>query len=156
MTEAVGTTAENEGRKVATKAGWKKNAEHIIVLPSGTVVKIRVPDLARMIEVGTIPQNLMDAALGVAMNPAEKPSRELISTQREFTDLVTIVTAVEPKIADDDVADVPYEDKEMLVAIATRQIDLDAEGSHIAGLDKSEKFRRFRKLGEFRETLEDL
>ena len=90
------------------------------------------------------------------MNPSEKPTKELIAQQREFTDLVTITTVVEPKVTEDDAPDIPYEDKEMLVSIATRQIDMDAEGSHIAGLDKSEKFRRFRRLGEFRPTLEDL
>lgn len=156
MSEAVGSTAENEDRKVVSKAGWKNNAQHVIVLPSGSVVKIRVPDLSLMIETGTIPQNLMDAALGVAMDPASKPTKELIAQQREFTDIVTLKTVVDPVLDEEDAKDIPYEDKEMLVAIATRQIDMDAEGSHIAGLDKSEKFRRFRRLGEFRPSLEDL
>jgi hypothetical protein len=159
MTEvAVGTTEDNDGRQVATKAGWKRNAVHTIVLHSGTVVKVRIPDLAKMIEVGTIPQNLMDSALGMASNPsmADKPGRELMATQREFTDLVTLHTVVEPKLTEEDVADIPYEDKEMLVEIATRNRNLDAEGSHISGLDKSEKYRRFHRIGEFSTPVEDL
>lgn len=153
---AVGTTADNEGRAIVSKAAWKKNAVHTIVTHSGSVVRVRIPDLAKLIEVGTIPQNLLDVAMGVAMDPQAKPGRELMATQREFTDLVTMVTVVEPKIEEADVADIPYEDKEMLVEIATRNRNLDAEGSHIAGLDKSEKYRRFHRVGEFSPTVEDV
>lgn len=156
MSEAVGTTAENNGRKAVSAAGWKKSAKHVIVLPSGAVVEIRIPDLPRMIEVGTIPQGLMDAAIGVASSGSSKPTAELMGQQREFTDLLVQKMVISPALTEEDIPELPYEDKEMLVEVATRQRDLDAEGSHIGGLDKSERFRRFRRLGEFDTPMADL
>jgi len=140
--------------KGATLAGWKKAALHYPLLPSGSRVGIKIPDLPRLIEAGQIPQHLLDAALGVAEQSDARPTPELIAQQREFTDTLVCLTVVEPKISMTDMADVPYEDKEFLVAIATRQRDLDAEGEHIAGLTRSEKFRKFRLLGEFDPSLE--
>jgi hypothetical protein len=144
--------------KATSKSGWKKAALHYPLLPSGERVGIRIPDLPAMIEAGTIPQHLLDAALGAAKqqaNPDEVhvPTKEEIVQQKEFADLLVLTTVVEPKIDVSDLPDIPTEDKEMLVALATRARDLDAEGEHIAGLTKSEKFRRFRELGEFSPSL---
>lgn len=145
------------GTQTSTLAAWKKAAQHDVLCPSGVTVGIRIPDLPALIESGEIPQHLLDAALGAAgAREAESPSKDLIVKQREFTDLVTKITVVEPKLSDDDLKVIPYEDKDFIVAIATRQRDLDAEGKHIAGLDKSERFRRFRRLGEFDEAVEGL
>jgi hypothetical protein len=99
---------------------------------------------------------LLDAALGVANNPDTKPTLDLIKQQREFTDVLTALTVVEPKLTESDIPDIPFEDKEFIVAVATRQRDLDAEGEHIAGLTQSDKFRRFRGLGEFGTDVEGL
>lgn len=143
---------------VKTVAEWAKKADHEILCPSGARVKIRIPDLAAIIEGGDLPQHLLDAALGVAnklsRGEPERPTKELIAQEREFTDFLVATTVTEPKLTPDDARGVPYEDKEMIIAIATRQRDLDAEGEHIAGLTKSEKFRRFRGLGEFNASLE--
>jgi hypothetical protein len=141
--------------KPVNAAGWKKSAYHNVMCPSGARVVIRIPDLPRMIEIGEIPQHLLDAAIGVAGEPDAKPSIDLIKQQREFTDLLTAAVVHEPKLDATDIPDLPYEDKEFLVAIATRQRDLDAEGEHIGGLMKSEKFRRFRQFREFDPTLAD-
>lgn len=157
MSAGAGTTDLPDERRVTTAAAWKKAAQHDVLCPSGVTVGIRIPDLPALIETGEIPQHLLDAALGAAgAQDPETPSKELIIKQREFTDLVTQITVVEPKLSDEDVKTIPYEDKDFIVAIATRQRDLDAEGKHIAGLDKSERFRRFRRLGEFDETVEGL
>ena len=138
-----------------TLSGWKKAALHYPLCPSGVRVGIRIPDLPALIEAGDIPQHLLEAALGVASSgEPTKPSIELIKQQREFTDTLVQLTVVQPVLKEDDLADLPYEDKEFIVAIATRQRDIDAEGEHIAGLSKSERFRRFRGLGEFDPTLE--
>jgi hypothetical protein len=137
-------------------SAWKKAAKHVVKCPSGVDVGIRIPDLPALIEAGEIPQNLLDAALGAASGSDERPSKELIIQQREFTDRLVQLTVIEPKLTEADVSEVPYEDKEFLVAVATRQRDLDAEGKHIAGLDKSERFRRFRRLGEFEPDVEGL
>lgn len=136
--------------QAATLAQWTEAAQHYPLLPSGVRVGIRIPDLPAMIETGEIPQHLLDAALGVANTGEDaKPTKELIIQQREFTDLLVQKSVVEPALSDEDVKKVPFEDKEMIVAFATRQRDIDAEGAHIAGLDTSSKFRRFRRLGEF-------
>lgn len=140
----------------ASKTGWKKAAYHNILLMSGVRVEIRIPDLPALIEAGEIPQNLLEAALGIAKGQATEPSAALIAQQREFTDLIVLKTVTSPKLTEADLADIPYEDKEMLVQIATRQRDLDAEGEHIGGLTKSDKFRRFRGLGGVDEDVEDL
>jgi hypothetical protein len=149
-------STEKDPQKTAVSlAAWKKQASHYPLLPSGARVGIRIPDLPLLIETGVIPNHLADAAIAVAGGGSDQPpTKDLIVQQREFTDLLVLQTVVEPKLTEADVKEVPYEDKEMLVQIATRQRDLDAEGEHLAGLSTSEKFRRFRQLGEFKPTLE--
>lgn len=140
-----------------TAAGWKAAATHEVMCPSGFQVKIRVPNLPAMIEAGELPQHLLDAALGVAQGgDAIEPSVDLITKQREFTDHLVMKAVVEPAITTDDLREIPFEDMEFIVQIATRQRDLDAQGDHIGGLTKSEKFRRFRGLGEFDPNVEGL
>lgn len=142
-------------RKRATAAEWTKAAYHDVVLPSGMMVQIKIPDLPALIETGQIPQHLIDAALGVINKPNATPTKDLIVQQREFTDTLVRKTVTAPELTDADMPNVPYEDKEMIVEIATRQRDLDAEGNHIGGLDKSEKFRTFRGLGSLYSDVED-
>lgn len=147
---------EEVERKPLSKAAWSKAAYHTVLCPSGAVIEIKIPDLPALIEAGSVPQHLLDAALGSVGMEDQKPTVDDIVKQREFTDLLVSFTASNPKVSYEEAASVPFEDKEFIVAIATRQRDLDAEGEHIAGLTKSTKFRRFRKLGEFDETLEGL
>lgn len=132
-------------------------AEHEVVLPSGAVVLIRIPDLPALIEAGEFPQHLIDAAIGVASKPDTKPTKEMIAHEREFKDELVKRTVIDPPITEemlDSKNGIPYEDKEMIVEIATRQRDLDAEFNHIGGLDKSEKWRKFRGLGHLYEDVE--
>lgn len=137
-----------ESKKATTAGAWKKAAVHDVVCPTGVTVTIKIPDIPALIEAGAIPQHLLDTAIGVING--DEPTVEMIKQQREYTDLVTMMSVVEPKLTEADLKDIPYEDKDFIVAIATRQRDLDAIGNHIAGLTKSEDFRRFRELGEFR------
>lgn len=154
MSEEVESFASD---KPTSLAAWKKSAVHNLVLPSGTVIGMKIPDVPTLIEAGTIPNHLLEAALGAAKNPEDQaPTRDMISQEREFTDLLVHLSVVDPKVSVEDAADIPMEDKAMIVAVATRQRDIDAEGNHIAGLDKSEKFRRFRRVGEFDPLLESL
>lgn len=139
-----------------TTQAWSDAKYHEPLLPSGFRPKIVLPDLARLIETGKIPQDLLDVALGVAAGNDTTPSVELVKTQREYTDKIVQLMVVEPELKDEDLEGLPFEDKDMLVAFANRQRDLDAEGEHLAGLTKSEKFRRFRRLGEFDADVEGL
>jgi hypothetical protein len=157
------TTTKTEATDVA---GWKAAAIHYPLLPSGVRVGLRVPDLAGMIETGQVPNHLLSAAVGLAKAqlddekkvPTPEELTENAAQDREFTDLLVLASVVDPVLTDEDVKPgaIPIEDKQFIVAIATRQRDLDAEGEHIAGLTKSEKFRRFRNLGEFDTSLEGL
>ena len=141
--------------KAVTLAAWKKSAIHYPLLPSGTRVGIRIPDLPAMIVSGEMPSGLLDAALGAASGTGDtQPTKELVEQQKKFTDHIVLITVVEPKITEADVQEIPFEDREFLVEIATRQRDLDAEYEHIGGLTSSEKFRRFRGFGEFDANVE--
>ena len=148
--------SDQTDQKATSLAAWKKAASHYPLLPSGVRVGIRIPDLPALVESGEIPNHLVEVALGVASGEDKTPSIDLIKQQRSFTDIVVKLTVVEPKLSDEDLKEIPFEDKDMIVAIATRQRDLDAEGEHLAGLTKSTKFRRFRGLGEFDQDVEGL
>lgn len=146
-----------EPTKTASLSEWKKAAKHSVTLPSGVRVGLKIPDLAALIEAGDIPQNLLDAALSVTGGDQapQKPTKEFILQEKEFTDRLVLASVVEPKITDSDLPDLPFPDRVMIVEIATRQRDLDAEGHHIGGLHKSAAFRSFRGLDEFDTDLED-
>lgn len=148
--------SNTEQHKAVTTNAWKKAALHYPLCPSGVRVGIKVPDLPALIEAGEIPQHLLDAAIGAAQGQQRQVSKDDIVREREFTDKLVQITVVEPSLSDADLREVPFEDKEFIVQIATRQRDLDAEGEHIGGLTNSEKFRRFRGLNEFSSTVEGL
>lgn len=130
----------------ATLANWKKAKDHEITLPSGVEVSVSVPNLPDLISAGSFPNNLIDAAISFASGQTKKITKEFLTEQAEFTRKLVSLTVVSPTISESDVSDLPYEDIEMIVEIATRNRDLDALGQHLAGLEKSEKFRKFRGL----------
>ncbi len=142
--------------KTPTVSAWKKAREHTVLCPSGMHITLKIPDLPAMIEAGQIPQHLLEAALGAAKQPDKAPDIEMVKQMHEYTDHIVLLSVIEPKITKADLPDIPYEDKEFIVLIASRQRDLDAAGDHIAGLSDLESFRRFRKLGEFSEDVEGL
>ena len=139
-----------------TKTAWVNQGDHTVTLPSGARVGIRIPDLPTLIEAGDLPQTLLDAAIGYATGDAADapPSKESIAQERQFRDKLVELTVTEPKLTEADVAKVPVEDKDLIVAFALRQSDLDAEGEHIGGLSKSDKFRKFRGLDSLDAFLE--
>lgn len=145
-------------RRAASKANWKKAAVHTVTLESGTVVDLRLPDLPKLIESGAIPQSLIDVAVATVTGKKipETPGPEIMRQQREFTDLVVLKSVVAPTITEEDLSEIPFEDKEMIVEFATRQRIFDAEGHHLAGLEASEAFRRFHRIGEFDPTMAGL
>lgn len=127
-----------------TTAGWKKAKRHDVTLPSGFEVAIEIPNLPAMVKAGQVPNDLIDAALGAMQK--QEITAELIKEQADFFNLLVITMVKEPEITMEDVEDLPYEDVELLVEIGTRQRDLDALGRHIAGLHKSDEWRKFRGL----------
>jgi hypothetical protein len=126
-----------------TLAGWKKAAVHDVTLASGIEVKIKIPNLPELVAAGEFPNHLVDTAINVATGKTEVSSEE-IKQQAEFYRELVSRTVIEPALTPEDVADVPFEDVELIAAIATRQRDVDALGHHIAGLDNNADWRKFR------------
>lgn len=131
-----------------TLAAWKKAGVHEVFLASGFTVTIKLPNLPELVSAGEFPNHLVETAIKVASsNPDEqKITAEDIKAQAEFYRELVSRTLVEPSVTPADVAELPFEDVELLAAIATRQRDVDALGHHIAGLDKNEDWRKFRGI----------
>lgn len=144
--EAQGPMTEAATAKPTTLAGWKKAKRHTITLPSNTVVEVEIPDLPNMVKAGAIPNELVDVAISAASG--RKITRDDIVQQAEFYNKLCAATVKVPEVDESVFAngEIPFEDKEMLVEIATRQRDLDAVGHHLAGLEKSSDFRSFRGI----------
>lgn len=132
--------------KVATAAQWKKAKTHTITLPSGTGVEIEIPDLPNLVKAGQIPNELIDVAISVANG--KKVTREDVVQQADFYNKLCAITVKQPVVSEQEFAAglIPFEDKEMIVEIATRQRDIDAVGHHLAGLERVKEWRNFRGL----------
>jgi hypothetical protein len=129
--------------KATTLTAWKKNAVHTITCASGTEVKIKIPNLPELVEAGEFPNHLVDTAINVATGKTEVSTEE-VKAQAEFYRELVSRTVVEPSLTAEDVKEIPFEDVELISAIATRQRDVDALGHHIAGLDNNADWRKFR------------
>jgi hypothetical protein len=140
--------------KTATLAQWKSNKRHTVTLNSGTVVEIEIPDLPKLMQAGQIPNDLLDIAIDVASG--RKITKEDIEAQGKFYNHLVPLTVISPKITVEDAEELPFEDKELIVEIATRQRDIDAVGHHIGGLEKTKAWRNFRGIYTSDEDLENL
>lgn len=130
-------------RKAASLAQWKKAAVHTITLATGTVVDIKIPNLPELVSAGEFPNHLVDVAIAVASGDTKITSKE-VQSQAEFYRHLMSKTLVSPAVTPEEAAEIPFEDVELIAAIATRQRDVDALGDHIAGLHDNEKWRTFR------------
>ena len=131
-----------------SKSSWKKARLHEVTLPSGTQVKIQVPNLPLLVKTGQLPNELVSKALGIVQSG--ELDAKTIAEQSDFYGQLVVETVKDPVLAVDDVTGddpIPFEDVEMLVEIATRQRDLDALGHHVGGLHTSAEWREFRGLG---------
>lgn len=158
------STAVEPTLKPVSASAWMKQAFHLVTLPSGAVVKIRIPDIAALIKTGEIPQALLGEAIAAAKGMGQDtepkaPTAEEMSREVEFKNLVIKATVVEPEITDallEPKTGMPAEDKDMLVEFAMRQTEFDAIGNQIAGLHTSAQYRKFRGLGGLYEDVEGL
>lgn len=135
-----------------TAASWKANKRHEVTLPSGFKVQIEIPNLPLLVKTGQLPNELVAEALGSIS--AGKLTPEVIVQQSDFFDKLVSITVKEPVVTEEDVHDIPFEDVEMVVEIATRQRDLDAIGHHVGGLHTSKDWRKFRGLNYLDEDVE--
>lgn len=132
--------------KTRTLADWKKAKRHTVQLPSGFQVEVEIPNLPLMVKQGTIPNDLLESALGAMQQNQITP--ELVREQSDFFSLLVSTMVKEPTVTREDVEndEIPFEDIEMLVELGTRQRDVDAVGNHLGGLHKSAEWRRFRGI----------
>jgi len=145
------TTATTQ-KKGRDKSAWGKAAVHTITLPSGFVVDVKIPNMPLLIKTGQIPNHLIDAAIGAI--EADKITREMVEQQSEFFDKLVSVTVVDPAIDEEDVHDLPFEDIDLIVALATRDREVDAIGHQLGGLHKSAEWRTFRGIEHLYEDVE--
>lgn len=131
---------------------WKAAGTHTVMLPSGTEIKLRVPNLPTLVKTGQLPNALVAEALETIQTG--KVTAEVISQQAEFYSKLVALSVVEPAISEEEVVDLPFEDVELIVEIATRQRDVDALGHHLAGLHTNKDWRKFRGLLDFDEDVE--
>jgi len=141
-------------KKATTLSAWKKNAVHTVTLASGTEVDLKVPNLPELVAAGEFPNHLVDTAIAVASGD-RKVTAEEVAQQAEFYRELVSRAVVNPALTVEDVKDIPFEDVELISAIATRQRDIDALGHHIAGLDQNADWRKFRGLDDLDAALED-
>lgn len=143
-----------------TKTQWFKAKRHEgVTLPSGTVVTVQIPNLPLMLKTGQLPNQLVEAAVSqqnLAAKGNLEVTREMIEEQWDYYSFLVSKTVAEPELTQDEVAEIPAEDVEMLVEIATRQRDMDAVYRHLAGLEQQETFRQFRGLFASNAGMEDL
>lgn len=129
--------------KVKSKAAWTKRAVHTPILPSGSQVTIVIPNLPALLKAGEIPNELLNVALKNL--GGEELTEEDAKAAAEFNEYIVAVMVKEPEIEQADVSALPYEDVQMLVEFATRQRDTDALGYHLAGLETTDEWKKFRE-----------
>jgi len=150
--------------KPVSKSAWKKAGVHTVTLPSGAVVNITIPNLAKMAQAGELDNDLLQYAvptLPKADAPDEEPTpeekKENLTKLAGFHQWLVSKTLVEPSLTPEEVKEtVPTPDLEVLVELASRRRDMDVKGHHIGGLEVSADFRKFRGIESGDEDILDL
>jgi hypothetical protein len=147
-----------EAQKRRSLADWKRRGVYDVTLPSGMEVSIRYPDLMMMATSDAMPERLRALAVKQARGDTladdappspeqeEERSREelkMLEEMREFLHHLVVAMVTEPELSYEDVADLPPEDRDMLIAIAQRERDTDAKG-RLLGVVPLNAFDRFR------------
>lgn len=145
--------------EVTSKEAWGQLGTHTVTLPSGAVVKIRLPDLTLLLAGDAVPDHLRTVALDEIANAlnlrtsAELETAGTVTTERisglaELQRFMVSQMLVEPKFTEDELADPvtapPAEDQKMLAELAGRERDTDARGVRIGvePLDRWELWRQ--------------
>lgn len=153
----------SQSNAVASKSAWKKAGVHTVTLPSGTVVKIRIPNLSQMAQAGELDNELLQYAVPSAADldpdaeaPTSEQKKENLTKLARFHQWLISKTLVDPTLTPDEVKDtVPTPDLEVLVELASRKRDLDAVGHQLGGLEVSADWRKFRGIDAGYEDLLD-
>lgn len=148
-------TPTPETPKADSKSALKKRRFHEgVTLPSGAVVTITLPNLGQMIHAGSLPNDLIQAALKQQSQSADTQlTEEDLKKDWEFIKWVVPLTLHEPKIEPDDVADLDPMDITMIANLAARRTDMDAVGHQLGGLETQASFRKHRGIIDIDEAL---
>ena len=162
------TTEHTSARDVTPADVWRQKAIHTITVPSGAVLKIRIPGIAGLLEAGSLPAHLVGLALLDISHPEgaaaglkemvdsviEDDTRDKllgeVSKLAEYERRLAVAAIVEPHIGYEDAADYPEDDLAMVAQIVQRLRAYDAEGVRIgvAPLDRFATFHREHGLAE--------
>lgn len=148
---------ESPPAAVTSKSAWQKLTKHHVTCPSGAVVRIRIPNLASLVAMDAVPEQLKGAALreiaqelvgslqAVADGGASevKLSEEDVKALYELNEWMLCWSLIEPEITPADLPELPEEDLEMLVQIVSRERDVDARGVRL-GVEPLSRLERFR------------
>ncbi len=161
---AQGATAQKKRPsrpQIVSKAKWAGLAVHTVTLPSGAVVRIKIPDLSLLLAGGAVPDRLRTVALrqltedirdaqaspaAVDAPPIEIDEEHLVGLA-ELTRWLVAQTLVEPEVTEVEIEDgiVPNEDILMLTQFASRERTVDAAGMRLGvePIDRWEVWRGF-------------
>lgn len=133
----------------ADKVGaWKKKrltGGHI-TLPSGTEVRIEIPNISEMLRANQVPNPLVKFAVD-AQDALQDMSMDMekIKEATDFMRWMVSVTVKEPELTPDDVPELPVEDTDMILEFAMRQRDTDTVGHQLHGLETVSAWQNFRR-----------
>ena len=154
--------------KPTSKDAWAKANDagpHLAVLPTGKVVKFKIPDSSALLRAGKVPDALREAALIFSSHPEgpEELMRELVITAalrgpgqdtlgsmiqagNDLTPHLIAEMLIEPEVTPEEVAAGMFHelDIRMLLEFAERVRNVDAQGNQlpIITLDEWATFRR--------------
>lgn len=129
---------------------WKKKRESggHITLPSGTEVRIEVPNVIDMLANGEVPNELVkfatEAAEAMQMGVVEADMDKIRDASKFYNWLVATTVKDPPDLTPEDIRDLPTEDADMIMEFAMRQRDTDYLGHQLHGLETLEAWRKFR------------
>jgi hypothetical protein len=105
--------------------GWKSKAVHTIPLPSGFEVKVRLPNVSKMVMGAEFPNALREVALRELQGlDRGELTMEQLEAAVEFGNYVVVAMVLEPVLSKDDLDELPQEDVEALAALAKREVSI--------------------------------
>lgn len=132
----------------------KRRIHEGVTLPSGAVVTIVLPNLGQMIKAGSLPNDLMQAALKQqSASQDEQLTEEDLKKDWDFVEWIVPLTLYEPKIETADVEKLDPMDITMIANFAARRTDIDAVGHQLGGLETQKSFRDLRGIITFEEAV---
>lgn len=115
---------------------WLSLGVHRVTLPTGAVVRLRLPDLSTLVARRMVPDELRSIAQQAFLrdvkletgNPEAPLAEDKLAELYDLNCWLVSDMLVEPSISPDQVRLLPAEDLEWLILLAQRDVDTDALG----------------------------